>query len=55
MVAVALSSDALLIPVPVAISFKLWRVHRETTKAGIRLKGSVILVRTISYTSEHLS
>jgi len=27
----------------VAISFRLWRVHRETTRANIRLKDSVIL------------
>ena len=42
-------SETLFIVATVAISFRLWRVHRETTRANVRQTGSVILVRTVFY------
>ena len=33
------------VPCTVAISFRLWRVHRRTAKAGIQAEDSIILVR----------
>jgi len=36
------------LPYTVAISIRLWGVYRETAKANIQVKGSIVLVRTVS-------